>query len=207
MNWVYYLLLLAMLVVGLGIVVMNLPGLWLMAAAAGLYSLLTPEHYLFPWGIVTILVLCLVGEVLEFFGKAGGAKQAGGSGRAMLLATIGGVVGGIVLTIPVPIIGTIAGGCFGAFVGALAGQMTVAGDVEHSTRVGWGAAKGTLVGILLKLFIGVVIVLLTAWLALPISRTRASAPPTTSPPPPASAPSMPSTLPAAQPTTMIVVPA
>ena len=141
MNWVYYLLMLALLVVGLGIVVMNLPGLWLMAAAAGLYALITPEHYLFPWGIVTILVLCLAGEVLEFFGKAGGAKQAGGSGRAMLLATIGGVVGGLVLSIPVPIIGTLAGVCIGAFVGAMAGQYTVAGDVGHSTLVGWAPPR------------------------------------------------------------------
>ena len=199
MNWVYYLLLLALVVVGLGIVVMNLPGLWLMAAAAGLYSLVTPEHYLFPWGIVTILVLCLVGEVLEFVGKAGGAKKAGGSGRAMLLATIGGVIGGIVLTIPIPIIGTIAGVCIGAFVGAMAGQFTVAGDVEHSTRVGWGAAKGTLVGILLKLFVGVVILVFTAWAALPFGRTRASS---TSPPPTSS----PSTIPVTQPTTTPVAP-
>lgn len=206
MNWVYYLLLLALLVTGLGIVVMNLPGLWLMAAAAGLYSLITPEHYLFPWGIVTILVLCLIGEVLEFFGKAGGAKQAGGSGRAMLLATIGGVIGGIVLSIPIPIIGTIAGVCIGAFVGALAGQMTVAGDVEHSTRVGWGAAKGTLVGILLKLFVGVVMLLVTAWLALPIGR-KASAPAVTSPPAVTAPATTPSTLPVTQPTTVPVEPA
>src|SRR5690242_13356492 len=100
MDWVYYLLLLALCVVGLGLVVLNLPGLWLMAAATGLYALVTPEHYLFPWGIVVILVLCLIGDLLEFFGKAGGAKKAGGSGRAILLATVGGVVGGVVLSIP-----------------------------------------------------------------------------------------------------------
>jgi uncharacterized protein YqgC (DUF456 family) len=196
MNWVYYLLLLALLVVGLGIVVMNLPGLWLMAAAAGLYALVTPEHYLYPWGIVTLLVLCLIGEVLEFFGKAGGAKQAGGSGRAMLLATIGGVVGGIVLSIPIPILGTLAGVCIGAFVGAMIGQYTVAGDVGHSTVVGWGAAKGTLVGILLKLFVGIVILLFTAWSALPFGRNQKLAPPSTPP----------STIPTSQPSTTPVVP-
>ena len=201
MNWVYYLLLLALLVVGLGIVVMNLPGLWLMAAAAGLYSLVTPEHYLYPWGIVTILVLCLIGEVLEFFGKAGGAKQAGGSARAMLLATIGGVVGGIALSIPIPVLGTIAGVCIGAFVGAMIGQFTVAGDVGHSTIVGWGAAKGTLVGILLKLFVGVVILLTAAWLALPIGRKPSSPAPTPSTPP-----SVPSTGLVTQPATTSVTP-
>ena len=90
------------------------------------------------------------------------------------------------LSIPVPVIGTVAGVCIGAFAGAMAAQLTVASDVGHSAVVGWGAAKGTLFGILLKLCVGVVILIVTAWLALPIGRTAPAAPaqpmlPTTSP--------------------------
>src|SRR5688500_10686549 len=103
MDWVYYFLLLAVLVVGLGLTVMNLPGLWLMAAAAGLYSLVTQGRFLWPWGMIIIVGLCLVGELLEFAGKAAGAGSAGGSKRAMVLSMIGGIVGGIVLSFPVPI--------------------------------------------------------------------------------------------------------
>jgi uncharacterized protein len=168
MNWVYYTLLLAMQVCGLGIQLLSLPGLWLMAAAAGLYALVTPQHYLWPWGITIILGLCVVGELLEFIAGAGGAKKAGGSKRSMLFGTVGGIAGGLLLSIPVPVIGTIAGVCLGAFAGATLAQLTVAKDARHSTLVGIGAAKGTLYGILLKLSIGVVILIITAWRALPL---------------------------------------
>jgi uncharacterized protein YqgC (DUF456 family) len=199
MDWVYFFLLLALLVVGLGITLMNLPGLWLMAASAGLYVLVTHARYLWPWGMIIILALCLVGEALEFVGKAAGAGKAGGSKRAMLLATIGGVLGGLLLSIPVPIIGTVAGVCIGAFVGAMVGQLTIASDVGHSATVGWGAAKGTLIGILLKVCVGVVILLFTAWRALPIGASAAAAPTTLPAPPTTSgtATTAPTTLPTA----------
>ena len=189
MDWLYYALLLALLVVGLGLTIMNLPGLWLMAAAAGLYALITEEHYLWPWGMVIIVVLCLIGELLEFLGKAAGAKTAGGSKRAMILSIVGGIVGGITFSLPVPILGTIVGVCIGAFAGAMLGQLTVKQDVAHSTLVGWGAAKGTLIGILLKLVVGIVIFLFTAWRALPLG---ASSVPT---------PTAPATMPATLPST------
>jgi uncharacterized protein YqgC (DUF456 family) len=179
MNWVYYFLLLALLVCGLGIQLMNLPGLWLMAAAAGLYAMITPEHYLWPGGIVTVLALCLVGELMELIAGAGGAKKAGGSKRAMALATVGGIVGGIVLSIPVPVIGTVAGVCIGAFAGATVAQLSIARDVSHSMLVGIGAAKGTLIGIVLKLCVGVIILIVVACMALPFG--RAATAPTTSP--------------------------
>src|SRR4051812_19606376 len=182
MDWLYFFLMLALLVVGIGITLMNLPGLWLMAAAAGLYALITHGRYLWPWGMVVIIGLCLVGEALEFAGKAAGAGKAGGSKRAMLLATVGGVLGGLLLSIPVPIIGTVAGVCIGAFAGAMIGQLTVASDVGHSATVGLGAAKGTLIGILLKVCVGVVILLFTAWRALPIGGSPPA--PAALPPPP-----------------------
>jgi uncharacterized protein YqgC (DUF456 family) len=71
----------------------------------------------------------------------------------------------------VPIIGTVAGVCIGAFAGAMAAQLTVASDVAHSTRVGFGAAKGTLYGMVMKLCVGVVILIIVAWLAMPFGRS------------------------------------
>lgn len=181
MDWLYYVLLLALLVVGIGITVMSLPGLWLMAAAAALYALITHGDYLGIGGLVVIVLLCLVGEVVETLGKARGAGKAGGSKRAMLLAAVGGILGGIFLTIPFPIVGTIAGVCIGAFGGAMLGQLTVHQDIEHSARVGWGAAKGTLVGILAKLAVGGVIFIVVAWRALPIGGTPTRTIPTSLP--------------------------
>ncbi len=197
MDWLYYFLMLALLVVGLGVQLMGLPGLWLMAAAAALYELVTPGRYLYPWPLVIILGLCLLAELLEFLAGAGGAAKAGGSKRSMAGGIIGGVVGAIVLSIPVPIIGTIAGVVIGAFAGSTLAQYTKQRDLEHSTRVGFGAAKGTLVGILLKLSIGTVILIFTAFKALPTGGT-----PPPAPQPQPAAPITPATSPATWPTTL-----
>ena len=181
MDWIYFFLLLAMLVVGLGLIIVNLPGLWLMATGAGLYALVTKGQYI-GWGkLAVVLGLCLFAELLELLARAGGAKQAGGSKRSMLLATVGGVAGGLLLSLPVPILGTIAGVCIGAFAGGMLGQMTVndskKGSLGNSALVGYGAAKGTLVGMVLKLCVGVVLLLFTAVVALPFSKSTANVPP------------------------------
>ena len=165
--WVYYVLLLGLLLCGLAVQLMGLPGLWLMAGSALGYAWLTGWDYLGLPGLITIFALCLLGELIEFLARAGGAKNAGGSKRSMVGGIVGGVIGGVVLSVPLPIVGTIIGVCIGAFIGATLAQLTVKKDVEHSTRVGLGAAKGTLIGILSKLTVGCVIFLVTAIIALP----------------------------------------
>jgi hypothetical protein len=97
-----------------------------------------------------------------------------------------------------------AGVCIGAFVGATVAQLTKQRDLEHSTRVGFGAAKGTLVGILLKLCIGTVILIFTAIKALPIGGATLPQPssaqptPTVTPTTVPAAVTAPSTLPAVE---------
>src|SRR5687768_7524398 len=129
MEWLYYFLMLALLVCGLGVQLVGLPGLWLMAAAAALYELVTPGRYLYPWPLLIILALCLIAELLEFLAGAGGASKAGGSKRSMVGGIVGGLAGGILLSIPVPILGTIAGVCIGAFAGATLAQLTKQRDL------------------------------------------------------------------------------
>ena len=171
--WLWYVALLAMMLCGLAVQLMGMPGLWVMVVSAFAYAWITGWHYLGTAGLITIVVLALLGELIEFLAGARGAKTAGGSKRAMVGGVMGGIIGGIVLTIPLFIVGTILGVCIGSFVGATLAQMTVAKDVEHSTRVGLGAAKGTLIGILTKLSVGCVMFVVTAIIALP---TDAAAP-------------------------------
>ena len=202
--WAWYLALLVLMLCGLGVQLMGLPGLWVMAVSALAYAWVTGWQYLGIPGLATIVGLCLVGELIEFLAGAGGAKKAGGSKRAMVGGIIGGIVGGIVLSIPLWIVGTIIGVCIGAFAGATLAQMTVASDVEHSARVGLGAAKGTLIGILSKLTVGCVIFAVAAGVALPTDKPA-------TPPPPAALPAVtqPTTtaaeLPETQPSTLPAV--
>lgn len=180
MDWLYYFILLGVIVAGLCIQVLALPGLWLMVAATLGYAWLTHFAYLGwgAWGVVLGLVLCA--EATEFLAGSAGAKKAGGSKRAMLGAVVGGVLGGILLSIPVPVVGTIVGVCVGAFAGAAGVELLIHGEAEKSTRVGFGAAKGALVGILTKLTFGVVILLIVAWRALPVGGKSAPVPTPTS---------------------------
>jgi uncharacterized protein len=180
MDWLYYFLLLAVLLAALGVQLIALPGLWIMVAATLGYAWLTHFAYL-GWGAwAAVLGVVACAEATEFLASSTGAKKAGGSKRAMLGAVVGAVLGGILLSIPVPIVGTIVGVCVGAFAGAAGVELLIHGEAEKSTRVGFGAAKGALAGILIKLTFGVLVILLVAWRALPLGGGTA---PTTQPAP------------------------
>lgn len=206
MDWMallWYFVMLALMLCALAAQLMGLPGaLWLMVLSAAAYAWWTDWDYLYLPGLITLVSLALLGELLEFLAGAGGAKAAGGSKRAMVFSTIGGIVGGIVLSIPLLFVGTIIGVCIGAFAGATLAQMTVERDVEHSTRVGLGAAKGTLIGILSKLSVGCVMFVVAAIVALPFG-ARATTPPAI----PALPPVTPTTIPAPPTTATATAPA
>lgn len=168
MPWLWYLLLLTVQVFGLLFTVLGLPGLWVMVAAVAGYAWITKFDVYVGWpGLVAVIVLATVAEVMEFVAGSAGAKQAGGSRRAMIGAVVGALIGGFLFSIPVPILGTIFGVCLGAFVGAAVVEMGIVGDPSHSMKVGWGAAKGRFYGIMLKLLFGVAIFIVTVCVAIP----------------------------------------
>lgn len=171
MPWLWYLLLIALQFTGLSLTVLGLPGLWLMVAALIAYAWLTTMGHYIGWTtLIIILALALTAEVLEFYVGSAGAKKAGASRRGMIGALVGALIGGFLFTIPVPILGTIFGVCAGAFVGAALVEMGIVGDPAHARRVGWGAAKGRFLGILLKLAFGLLMLIYTLIAALPIGK-------------------------------------
>lgn len=178
MDWLYYFILLGLLFSGLCIQVLALPGLWLMLAATAGYAWVTDFSYIGLWSLVVVLTLVLCAEGAEFMASSAGAKTAGGSKRAMIGAAIGGVLGGLLLSIPLPIVGTIVGVCIGAFAGATTVELFIHGEANRSARVGFGAAKGALVGILTKLTFGVIVLCLVGVRAVPLGgRVGSAAPP------------------------------
>jgi uncharacterized protein YqgC (DUF456 family) len=191
MDWLYYFLLIVILVTGLFLNILGLPGLWLMVAAFGGYALLTGWDIYVGWpSLIVIVVLAILAEVVEFVAGAAGSKSAGGRKRGMIGAIVGGFLGAIFLSIiPIPIVSQIVGACLGAFIGAALMEFTDK-NLEHSVKVGVGAAKGRLWGILSKLAFGCLMLLVAIFAALPLDGLGA--------PPPAT---MPATLPATLPTT------
>jgi len=139
-----------------------LPGNWLMVIGTCLFAWWRDEA-LFSWPLlIAITVLALIGELIEFFAGAGGAKKAG-SGWLGALAAIGGaVLGAIIATplIPIPIIGTILGACFGAGLATWIVERITGKEQDASVRSGVGAGTGVLVGTVSKFAVGCLIWLL-----------------------------------------------
>jgi uncharacterized protein len=170
MPIVYYLLLLLILLVGLVLTVVTLPGTWLMVLALAVYAIVTRSAGYVGWkSVMTLFALAGVAEMFDIFGSGAGAKRAGASRRAMIGAVIGGLLGAIFLSFLLFFpVGTIAGACIGCFVGAGLTELFVRRDLGQSVRVGFHAAKGRLFGIVVKIMFALLMMSIAAWTALPV---------------------------------------
>ena len=183
MHITYYILLLLLMLTGLFLNILGLPGLWLMVVSYVGYGLATGWDVYIGWPSVVVVVLLALGaELVEFLAGAAGSAAAGGRKRGMAGAIVGGIIGGIVGTPILPIIGTIVGACAGAFVGAAALEY-MDKDAEHAMRVGIGAAKGRFWGIVWKSLFGLLMFLVAALAGLPMRDGPTITPANTLPPP------------------------
>lgn len=147
------LILACVIVLSLILIVLGLPGLWIMVATAVAYSLIVPGQPIGWITLVGVAVLALVAELLEFSLTGRFARKYGGSRRAGWGAILGGIVGAVV-GIPVPIIGSVIGAFVGSFLGALIAEFTGGSSAADATRVAKGALIGRVVSTVLKIGIG-----------------------------------------------------
>ncbi|CAA9384396.1 MAG: hypothetical protein AVDCRST_MAG64-845 [uncultured Phycisphaerae bacterium] len=170
MEWVYYATLAVILLCGLLLNVLTLPGNWLMLLALVGYAWLTGFNTHVGWApLIALLVLAALGEVVEFFAAGTAASKLGGSRWGTVGAILGGLLGGIFLTalIPIPVVGTLAGVLIGTFLGAAGGELIAGKEVGSSVVIGGAATKGRLYGTLLKLAFGIVMFVVAMVTALP----------------------------------------
>jgi uncharacterized protein len=147
------LILAGVIILSLVLIVLGLPGLWIMVASAVVYNMIVPGD---PIGWVSLIVVCVlafVAELLEFTLTGRYARKYGGSRRAGWGAILGGIVGAIV-GFPVPIIGPVIGAFVGSFCGALIAELTGGASAGDATRVAKGALIGRVVSTALKIGIG-----------------------------------------------------
>jgi uncharacterized protein len=147
------LILAAVIIVSLILIVLGMPGLWIMVASAVTYNLVVPGD---PIGWVTLVivgVLALVAELLDISLTGRYARRYGGSRRAGWGAIIGSIIGAMV-GFPVPIVGPVIGAFIGSFVGALIAEFTGGSSAGDATRVAKGALIGRVVSTVLKIGIG-----------------------------------------------------
>jgi len=159
------LLLVAASLVGLALIPLGLPGLWVIVLGILGYGWLTDFRTVSGGFLVLVLVLALVGELLESWIGFRFAKRYGGSSRAGWGALIGGIIGAVV-GVPVPIVGSVIGGFAGAFIGAAIFEYSLARRSGAAARAGWGAVLGRAAAAAIKLALGLAMAAAAIWLAV-----------------------------------------
>jgi len=147
------LILAAVIILSLILIVLGLPGLWIMVASAVVYNMIVPGDPVGWVSLIAVAVLALGAELLEFTMTGRYARKYGGSRRAGWGAILGGIVGAMV-GFPIPIVGPIIGAFVGSFVGALVAELTGGASATDATRVAKGALIGRVVSTVLKIGIG-----------------------------------------------------
>ena len=158
-------LLIAASLVGLVLIPLGLPGLWVIVLAILGYGYLTDFRTLSAFFIGLVVALALLGEVFESWVGFRFAQRYGGSKRAGWGALVGGLIGAVV-GVPVPIVGSVIGGFVGAFLGAALFEYTRARQSGVAAKAGWGAVLGRAAAAALKMAIGIVMTVSCLWLAL-----------------------------------------
>jgi uncharacterized protein YqgC (DUF456 family) len=153
-----YTLLCLVMLAGLLITPLGLPGNWVILGCAVVYGLAT--HWArFGWPFLVLLVVAaLAGEIIEMFSSAAGAKRYGASTGATIAAIVGSIVGLAVGSGIVPILGTIVGAFLGAFLGAFGYEYFRLNDLHQSLRAGMGAFLGRTAAVVAKEAIGILMV-------------------------------------------------
>ncbi len=147
------LILAVVILLSLVLIVLGLPGLWIMVASAVTYNLIVPGDPIGWFTLVAGAILALLAELLEFTMTGSYARKYGGSRRAGWGAIIGGMIGAFV-GFPVPIVGPVIGAFIGSFCGALVAELTGGSSAGDATRVAKGALIGRVMSTVPKIGIG-----------------------------------------------------
>ena len=151
-----YALLAAAQLVGLLLIPIGLPGIWLQVGALAWFG------YSGDWATVGLVqlgaaaLIALVAEAAEWVLAGRFARRYGGSSRAAWGAVLGGLVGALV-GVPVPIVGSVIGAFVGTFVGAIVAELSARRGAGDSIRVGWGALLGRVAAVGTKVAAGVMV--------------------------------------------------
>lgn len=147
-----------LLALGLLLVPLGLPGLWLMVGVLAVGALLGEVGWLV---VVTALALSAVAEILEYWLVARLNLRYGGSRGAFWGALVGGLIG-VVVGMPIPVVGSVVAGFLGSFAGAALVTLWTTSDAWSAGRVGWGVLLGRVLAAVVKVGTGVVILVMGA---------------------------------------------
>lgn len=146
----------------LALVVVGLPGTWLMVLGTLLVAWWwwdtgdgTP--FIGVPVLIAIGVVALAAEVFEFVAGAVGSRSVGGTRRGALGALLGAILGAVVGTFFAPVLGSLLGTCAGAAIGAWAFELSGGRSGHAALKSGLGAGVGRFAGTVAKLIAGAAI--------------------------------------------------
>lgn len=143
---------------GLLVIPLGIPGLWFMIAALTVAVLLGAPV---AWGtLLGLAVLAGVAELAEYLAVKVASDRYGGSNRAFWGAIGGGIIGAVVGT-PVPVVGSLVGILVGTFGGAVLVAWLESRDAGGAVRVAWGAVLGRAAAAAVKTGAGLVILVVS----------------------------------------------
>jgi uncharacterized protein len=152
-------------VLGLLLIPLGLPGLWVMVAGVVGYGWLTDFRSVGVATIAVVLGLAFLGEIIEAWLGFRLTRTFGGSRRSAWGALVGGIVGAV-LGVPVPIVGSVIGAFLGSFAGAALFEYSLSRTAGTAVRAGWGAVVGRATAAAAKIALGIVIAVLGVFAAL-----------------------------------------
>ncbi len=152
----------AVMAASLLLIPLGIPGLWIMVGILSV-GLIAGE---IPLAIYGLLVgLTIAAEVAEWAAVERLGRRFGGTSRTFWGALAGGTIGAIVGA-PIPIAGSVLGAFAGTLIGAVAATWLQTRRLAGAVRAGWGALLGRAAAVALKIFVGIVILIIGggAWL-------------------------------------------
>jgi len=152
-------------ILGLVLVPLGLPGLWVMVAGVVGYGWLTDFRSVGVATIVAVVGLAFLGEIIEAWLGFRFARTFGVSRRSAWGALVGGIVGAV-MGVPVPIVGSVIGAFVGSFAGAALFEYSLSRAPATAVQAGWGAVVGRATAAAAKIALGVVIAVLGLFAAL-----------------------------------------
>ncbi len=161
--------------IGPAIVLVSLPGLWLLTLVTLLANLIgywlgywPGNNPIVSWWVFGFIMACtLASDVVDWTAGVLGAKRMGGTRRAMIAAFGGGIIGAIAGSFVLPIVGTLLGGAVGAGVAAMLVHRTGQEETwKQSAKVGAGASAGWFAAIVVKFVLSIIcatLLVIAAW--------------------------------------------
>ena len=148
--WISVAVVVAMLM-GLVMIPVGLPGLWVIVATA--LALVVAGHL--PWGVGLVVTgVAVVAEAAELLVVARFGRAYGGSRLAFWGAVLGGMAG-LFVGIPVPVVGPVITAFLGTFLGAGVVTLLQTRSMGRAARVGWGVLLARTAAVALKVAVAV----------------------------------------------------